>query len=158
MFEEIILSNSSEKQAKLKGPALRAYKKPDIGVDINNKSAYYVIRDCGLITSKYLVPFIWTCFKDPFDDLKGKFSKDDITDFLKRAEKETDAKHLKHIIIGEIKSRFETKVVTSSVFDYSKEEDDIYGSYYSDAEEIDNDTVETEMTEEEMLIKFFDVS
>ncbi len=158
MFEEIILSNSSEKQAKLKGPALRAYKKPDIGVDINNKSAYYVIRDCGLITSKYLVPFIWTCFEDPFNDLKGKFSKDDIKDFLKRAEKENDVKHLKHIIIGDIKNRFETKVVTSSVFDYSKEEDDIYGSYYSDVEEIDNDTVETEMTEEEMLIKFFDVS
>ena len=39
-----------------------------------------------------------------------------------------------------------------------KEEDDIYGSYYSDAEEVDNDTVETEMTEEEMFIKFFDVS
>ena len=158
MFEEIILSNSSEKQAKLKGPALRAYKKPDIGVDINNKSAYYVIRDCGLITSKYLVPFIWTCFEDPFNDLKGKVMKDDIKDFLKRAEKENDAKHLKHIIIGDIKNRFETKVVTSSVFDYSKEEDDIYGSYYSDVEEIDNDTVETEMTEEEMLIKFFDVS
>ena len=66
MFEEIILANSSEKQAKLKEPALRAYKKPDIGVDINNKSAYYVIRDCALITSKYLAPYIWATFEDPF--------------------------------------------------------------------------------------------
>jgi hypothetical protein len=158
MFEEIILANSKEKQAKLKEPALRAYKKPDIGVDINNKSAYYVIRDCALITSKYLAPYIWATFEDPFDALKGKFKIEDIKDFLKRAEKETDAKHLKHIIIGDIKSRFETTIVTSSAFDYSKEEDDIYSSYYSDTEEVDNDTVETQMTEEEMLVKFFKVS
>ena len=37
------------------------------------------------------------------------------------------------------------------------EEEDIY-SYYSDTEETsDKDIVETEMTEEQMLMKFFDV-
>ena len=57
MFEQIILENSSEKQAKLLGPAQRAHKKPDIGVEIQNKSAYYVIRDCAMITQKYLVEY-----------------------------------------------------------------------------------------------------
>tara|TARA_R110002020_G_scaffold201949_1_gene404863 strand:+ start:4095 stop:4583 length:489 start_codon:yes stop_codon:yes gene_type:complete len=157
MFEEVILSNSTEKQAKLLEPAKRAHENPDIGVDINNKSAYYVIRDCALITQKYLVPFIWASYPDPFEALKGKFVINDIKDFLKRSEKDNDAKHLKHIIIGDIKNKFDIIVTKSSAFDYSMEEEDIYSDYFSDSEEVDSETIETEMTEEEMLVKFFDV-
>ena len=157
MFEQIILENSSEKQAKLLGPAQRAHKKPDIGVEIQNKSAYYVIRDCAMITQKYLVHHIWSSYSDPFKALKGKFTKDDVTDFLKRAEKDDPVKQLKHTIIGDIKTKFDTTVTTSTNFDYSMEEEDIY-KYYSDTEETENETiVETEMTEEEMLLKFFNV-
>ena len=157
MLEEKILQNSTEKQAKLLGPAQRAHKKPDIGVEIQNKSAYYVIRDCAMITQKYLVLFIWGTYPDPFEALKGKFTKDNVTDFLKRAEKDDAVKQLKHIIIGDIKAKFDTTVATSTNFDYSMEEEDIY-KYYSDAEETEDETVvEQEMTEEEMLLKFFDV-
>jgi len=157
VLEEKILQNSTEKQAKLLGPAKRAHKKPDIGVEIQNKSAYYVIRDCAMITQKYLVHHIWNAYPDPFEVLKGKFTKEDITDFLKRAEKDNTVKHLKHIIIGDIRAKFDTTVATSTTFDYSMEEDDIY-KYYSDAEETEDETVvEQEMTEEEMLLKFFDV-
>ena len=147
VLEEKILENSTEKQAKLIGPATRAYKKPDTGVEINNKSAYYVIRDCALITQKYLALHIWNCYTDPFEALKGKFTADEIKDFLKRSKKNNELSHLKHVIIGDIRAKF----------DYSMEEEDIY-SYYSDAEETsDKDIVETEMTEEQMLMKFFDV-
>ena len=157
MLEKKILQTSSEKQAKLLGPAERAYKKPDIGVEIQNKSAYYVIRDCAMITQKYLVHHIWNAYPDPFEALKGKFTKEDITDFLKRAEKDNAVKHLKHIIIGDIRAKFDTTVATSTTFDYSMEEEDIY-KYYSDTEETEDETVvEQEMTEEEMLFKFFDV-
>lgn len=157
VFEEKILENSTEKQAKLIGPAERAYKKPDTGVEINNKSAYYVIRDCALITQKYLVLHIWNCYPDPFEALKGKFTADEIKDFLKRSKKNDELSHLKHVIIGDIRAKFDTTVTTSTDFDYSMEEEDIY-SYYSDAEETsDKDVVETEMTEEQMLMKFFDV-
>ena len=157
MFEQIILENSSEKQAKLLGPAQRAHKKPDIGVEIQNKSAYYVIRDCAMITQKYLVHHIWSAYPDPFEALKGKFTSENITDFLKRAEKDAAVKHLKHIIVGDIRAKFDTTVTTSTSFDYSMEEEDIY-KYYSDTEETEDETVvEQEMTEEEMLLKYFDV-
>ena len=157
MIEEKILQNSTEKQAKLLGPAQRAHKKPDIGVEIQNKSAYYVIRDCAMITQKYLVLFIWGTYPDPFEALKCKITKDEITDFLKRAEKKDEVKALKHAIIGDIRAKFDTTVAKTTDFDYSMEEEDIY-KYYSDTEETeDSDIVEQEMTEEEMLLKFFDV-
>tara|TARA_R110001583_G_scaffold98951_1_gene244110 strand:+ start:125 stop:613 length:489 start_codon:yes stop_codon:yes gene_type:complete len=157
VFEQIVLENSSEKQAKLLGPAHRAQKKPDIGVEIQNKSAYYVIRDCAMITQKYLVQHIWSAYPDPFEALKGKLTHPDITDFLKRAEKNDAVKHLKHTVIGDIRAKFDTTVATTTNFDYSMEEEDIY-KYYSDGAETEEKTiVEQEMTEEEMLLKFFDV-
>jgi hypothetical protein len=157
VLEQIILENSSEKQAKLLAPAQRAHKKPDIGVEIQNKSAYYVIRDCAMITQKYLVHHIWSSYPDPFEALKGKFTKDNVTDFLKRAEKDDAVKQLKHTIIGDIRAKFDTTVATSTNFDYSMEEEDIY-KYYSDTEGTEDETVvEQEMTEEEMLFKFFDI-
>ena len=157
MFEQIILENSSEKQAKLLGPAQRAYKKPDIGVEIQNKSAYYVIRDCAIITQKYLVLHIWSLYPNPFEALKGKFTKNDITDFLKRAGKDDAVNHLKHTVVGDIRAKFDTTITTTTNFDYSMEEEDIY-KYYSDTEGTEEETVvEQEMTEEEMLLKFFDV-
>ena len=158
MFEQIILKNSLEKQAKLLGPAQRAHKKPDIGVEIQNKSAYYVIRDCAMITQKYLVHHIWGGYPDPFKTLKGKFTYGNVTDFLKRAEKNGAVKQLKHTIIGDIKAKFDTTIATTTNFDYSMEEEDIY-KYYSDTEQTEDTTiVEQEMTEEEMLLKFFDVA
>ena len=157
MFEQIILENSSEKQAKLLGPAERAYKKPDIGVEIQNKSAYYVIRDCAMITQTYLVHHIWSAYPDPFEALKGKFTYENVTDFLKRAKKKGGVKQLKHTIIGDIKAKFDTTSATTTNFDYSMEEEDIY-KYYSDTDETEDKTVvEQEMTEEEMFLKFFDV-
>ncbi len=157
MLEEKILEYSKEKQAKLLGPAERAYKKPDIGVEINNKSAYYVIRDCAMITQNYLVLHIWGTYNDPFKALSGKFTKDDITDFLKRAKLDNPTNHIKDVIISAMRDKFDTTTTTSSSFDYSVEEDDIYG-YYGEAEQTDDDFVEQEMTEEEMFLKFFDVS
>ena len=157
VFEQIILENSSEKQAKLLGPAIRAHKKPDIGVEIQNKSAYYVIRDCAMITQLYLVHHIWSAYPEPFKTLKGKFTGDDITDFIKRAGKDPAVKQLKYIIISDIKAKFDTTTSTTTNFDYSMEEEDIY-KYYSDTDETEDTTVvEQEMTEEEMLLKFFDV-
>ena len=157
MLEEKILLNSSEKQARLLEPAKRAHKKPDTGVEINNKSAYYVIRDCAMITQKYLALHIWNCYPDPYESLKGKLTADEIKEFLKKCEKDEAALHLKHVIIGDIRSKFDTTISTSKSFDYSMEEEDIY-SYYSDTENTDDDDiVETEMTEEQMLMKFFDV-
>ena len=155
MLEEIILKHSDKKARRLLGPAERAYKKPDIGVEIKNKSAYYVIRDCALITTKFLVLHIWGGYDDPFASLKGKFTKDDVKDFLKRSKSDKNVNYIKSVIISEMRDKFDT-TTTSSSFDYSIEEDDIYG-YYGESEETEDDFVEQEMTEEEMFLKFFDV-
>ena len=156
MLENIILENSSEKQRRLLGPAERAYKKPDIGVEIKNKSAYYVIRDCALITTRFLVLHIWNAYDDPFKSLEGKFTKKDVDDFLNRAKSDESVNNLKSVIISAMRDKFDT-TTTSKSFDYSVEEDDIYG-YYGDTEESNDDFVEEEMTEEEMFTKFFKVS
>ena len=156
MLENIILENSSEKQRRLLGPAERAYKKPDIGVEIKNKSAYYVIRDCALITTRFLVLHIWNAYDDPFKSLEGKFTKKDVDDFLNRAKSDESVNNLKSVIISAMRDKFDT-TTTSKSFDYSVEEDDIYG-YYGDTEENNDDFVEEEMTEEEMFTKFFKVS
>tara|TARA_R100001230_G_C5611419_1_gene122890 strand:- start:263 stop:739 length:477 start_codon:yes stop_codon:yes gene_type:complete len=157
VFEQIILENSSEKQSKLLGPAERAYNKPDIGVKIQNKSAYYVIRDCAMITQKYLVLHIWGAYDNPFKTLKGKFTKSDVTDFLKRSKSDETTNQIKDVIISSIRDNFDTTTTTSSSsFDYSVEADDIY-SYYGQSEQTEDDFVEQEMTEEEMLLKFFHV-
>jgi len=59
MFEEVILDNSTEQIAKLYGPAERAHNKPDTGIEVKKKSAYYVIRDCASITRQYLAINVW---------------------------------------------------------------------------------------------------
>ena len=74
-----------------------------------------------------------------------------------RDRSDATANQIKDVIISAMRDKFDTTVTTSSSFDYSVEEDDIYG-YYGEAEQTDDDFVEQEMTEEEMFLKFFSVS
>ena len=85
MFEEVILENSTERIAKLYGPAARAADKPDTGVEIKKKAAYFVIRDCAGITRKYLSIHVWGLFDDPVLDLKGKFTSNEVKSFFKKS-------------------------------------------------------------------------
>ena len=161
MFEDVILENSTEQIAKLHGPAARAAEKPDTGVEIKKKAAYYVIRDCANITKRYLSIHIYGLFDDPILDLKGKFTSNEVKDFLKRAEKDTEAKLLKKLILADIKQKYEV-VHTSSgatAVSYEADEDDIY-SYYEEYEEGLNDTTEDEtdeegaLTDEQLILKY----
>lgn len=158
MFEEVILNNSSEQIAKLYGPAERAYNKPDTGIDVNKKSAYYVIRDCANITRQYLAIHVWGLYEDPILTLKGKFTSNQVKDFLSRSDKETGPKLLKQLIIAGIKDKYEVVHTTkgSSSFSYEADDNDIY-SYYEEYEE-GFDTVQEEgekvLTEEELILKY----
>ena len=53
-FLKIILQNSNLKEAKLYGAAQKAATNPEIGITIQNKAAYHVIKDCAAITMSYL--------------------------------------------------------------------------------------------------------
>jgi|TARA_R110000782_G_scaffold230661_1_gene316919 hypothetical protein len=152
MFEEVILENSQEQIAKLYGPAARAADKPDTGVEIKKKAAYFVIRDCAGMTRKYLPIHIWGLFNDPILDLKGKFTSNEVKNFLERAKTETDAILLKKLILSDIKEKYE--VIQSSsgsaTVSYEADEADIY-SYYEEYEEGLDDSTETGDSEEEAL-------
>ena len=136
MFEEVILDNSKEQIAKLYGPASRAHNKPDTGIEVKKKSAYYVIRDCADITRQYLAIHVWGLYDDPILTLKGKFTSNQVKDFLVRSEKETGPKLLKQLIVAGIKDKYEVVQTTkgSSSFSYEADADDIY-SYYEEYEE-----------------------
>ena len=152
MFEEVILENSTERIAKLYGPAARAEDNPDTGVEIKKKAAYYVIRDCAGITRKYLSIHVWGLFDDPILDLKGKFTSNDVKSFLKRAETDTEAKLLKKLILADIREKYEV-VHTSTgatAISYEADTDDIY-SYYEEYEEGLDDSAESDDSEEEAL-------
>ena len=158
MFEQVILENSTEQIAKLYGSAARAADKPDTGVEIKKKAAYYVIRDCADITRQYLAIHVWGLYEDPILTLKGKFTSNQVKDFLSRSNKETGPKLLKQLIVAGIKDKYEVAHTTkgSSSFSYEADDDDIY-SYYEEYEE-GFDTVQEEgeqiLTEEELILKY----
>lgn len=138
-FENKILTVSQSKQAGLLAPAKIAASKPDTGVTIVKKSAYFVIRDCAKITEKYLVHHIWGEIKNPIDRLEGIFTRAEIEDFLSRAKRDTETQQLCSIILEDIhkKNKLETTGIVSPVvdapvvkFDFTEfESDKIYGDY-----------------------------
>lgn len=141
-FEKKILSVSKLKQAKLLRPAEIANEKPDSGVTINNKSAYFVIRDCASITKKYLVLLCYGELKNPIELLQGKFTKADIHDFCKRAYEYVETSQLLSLILLDIKKRSlllqsqTTKTVAPVVTNFSEpESDEIYSDYEGSIEE-----------------------
>ena len=140
MFEEAIIKNNSEQIAKLWGPAGKAYESPDTGITVVKKSAYYVIRDSAKVARMCLPIYIWELYDDPIASLKGKFTKVDVEDFLKRANSEPEATALRKVILNDIKVKHKVSEPTPTQprsMSFEESDDDIYGYYegYDDAEE-----------------------
>ncbi len=134
-FEDKIISNSSIKQRKLMRAAKVASEKPDTGVVIENKSAYFVIRDCADIAQKYLTLLCYGSYSNPIAELHGKFTEKEIIDFVSRSTDDSSShlRHLLYTIFTDIarKDGLYEKVVPNepSVIDITEEGDDIYGDY-----------------------------
>ena len=77
-LEKKILGVSNLKQRLLMRPAAVAADNPETGVTIENKSAYFVIRDCATVTRDYLTLFIYGQLHNPFELLEGKISEKEI--------------------------------------------------------------------------------
>lgn len=145
-FETKILNASQSKQAALLNAAKIAATKPDTGVTVNKKSAYFVIRDCAKITEKYLVHFIWGELKNPIDKLEGVFTKADIEDFLSRARREYETQQLCTIITEDIKKKNKLESTpaqvpivptVSKVLDFTElDNEKIYGDYDGDGDDV----------------------
>jgi hypothetical protein len=70
-FEELICDNKLVREAALLPMAQKAYNDPKNGVQILIPAAENVIRDCAMITTKYLPFWVLSHFTNPFTQIKG---------------------------------------------------------------------------------------
>lgn len=101
-FLDIIINNSNTREARLYPAAKRASEKPDTGVTINVPAAYNVIKDSAGMAIRYLPHFIFGSYPDPFEALKGKFSKQDVIEFVEASHRDDVIHQLLVIILDEI--------------------------------------------------------
>lgn len=133
-FEEKIISNSEIRQRNLLRPAKIAFDKPDTGVTIVKKGAFYLIKDSADITIKYLPLLCYGSFSSPITSLKGKFTQSEIIDFVGRAKEESYTDQLLSVILTDIGC---VQPITQIVNDDTTEEldltftedEDVYGDY-----------------------------
>lgn len=146
-FEQKILELSKIKERNLLGPSAIAMVKPDTGVEIKRKSAYYVIRDCATLAHDYIVHKCYASIKNPIQKLHGQFTKADIIDFVARTKSDSHTKQLLWIIFSDIykleaddwtppPEPVQTEVLE---IDADAQGEDIYQDYgYGDDEEWDD--------------------
>ena len=132
-FIDLILQNSQIKEAKLYGPSKKAAERPETGVTIQTPAAFHVIKDCATLANKYLPHFVFGHYANPFEVLKGKFTRADITEFVNEANSDIVLHQLLALILGKIdktapqlQSPISTPVVISTI-----NASDPYGDYES---------------------------
>ena len=162
-FEQKLIKAGSIRQKNLFAPAKKASSAPDTGVKILKKSAYFVIKDCADITQKYLPHLLYSSMETPISTLKGKFTQAEIIDFVGRSKEDRWTKQLLNIIltdIGTVQYKLATGSTTDSdaepivetVFDYSEEEEDVYGDYNNDGLDEPDTVIEVEQPEAEINV------
>lgn len=136
-FELRILETSGIKERMLLKPSSVAMVKPDTGVEIKKKSAYYVIRDCATIAHDYIPLKCYASIKSPIKTLHGKFTKSEIIDFVARSKNDAHTKQLLFVIFSDI-YKVEADDWTPPpepihtdelVIDADADDEDIYGDY-----------------------------
>ena len=101
-FLNIIINNSNTKEARLYSVALKAAEKPDTGITINIPAAYNVIKDSAALAAKYIPHYIFGTYTDPFEALKGKFTRQDVTEFVEASHRDLVCRQLLVIILNKI--------------------------------------------------------
>jgi len=156
-FEEKILKNCSIRERNLLRPAKIASANPDTGVSINKRGAYFLIQDCAKVTLNYVAHLGYSSFSSPLTQLKGKFTQSEIIDFVGRSKEEAHTRQLLHIILTDIgsaqyKSAIDVPVapiegvtVETLQHDYTiKDDEDVYGDYDLDSDEVSTEPVNVE--------------
>jgi hypothetical protein len=153
-FLDVIIENSSEKYAKLYIPAYKASQNPDNGITIQNKSAYYVIKDCAYIAHLYLPIYVFEQYTEPFNQLKGKFKRSDIEEFVDSTKTKKVNDHLLNLIL----SKAEKDISIESKKDIAPnfESNDPYGEYGMEVSH--NQISNTNNSKTDILCELFNVS
>lgn len=134
-FINIILSNSSMKEAKLYAAAKRASQNPLIGITIQNQAAYHVIKDCANVACQYLPFFVFSGYNQPFVELSGKFKRQHIVDFVVGCKTNKIHKQLLDLVLYRIQqesspsSNLVTKQPTTPQQSDVASQSDPYGDY-----------------------------
>ena len=160
-FIQVILQNSNLKEAKLYGAAQKAATNPEIGITIQNKAAYHVIKDCAAISMIYLPHMVFGSYVNPFESLSGKFKREAIAEFIKVAETNLSLNQLLDIILAKaekmniIPSSQSTTI--SHGFEQMDNPSDPYGNYGFDSPATKIVPVSTALTPFDILCKVFSV-
>lgn len=158
-FIEKLIENTELKESKLYAAAQKCFAKPDTGITIQHKGAYNVIKDCANVTIRYLPHYIFGAYANPFDTLKGKFTKLEIEEFVKKSRDDYALGQLLTIIVNKFKnqpSKVEKKTELALKSDMGMS--DPYGMYGSDEFEVEENSRNDQMGEVEILCLAFGVS
>jgi len=151
-FVTVLLQNSELKQAKLYNAAKKAAENPSIGITINNPAASHVIKDCAEITIKCLPLYVFCHYENPFQQLKGKFQKQDVVDLILQTKADPVLLMLLEHILIKAKKEFPHLFESTQMFvSDDVANDDPYGDYYS--ERVVTET--KQKTAEEILFEAF---
>lgn len=158
-FIEKIIENTELKESKLYAAAQKCFAKPDTGITIQHKGAYNVIKDCANVTIRYLPHYIFGAYANPFETLKGKFTKLEIEEFVKKSRDDYALEQLLTLIVNKFKdqpSKLEKRVEVAPKSDMGMS--DPYGMYGSDEFEVEENSRNDQMGEVELLCLAFGVS
>ena len=159
-FLNALFDNSELNEAKLYSAAHKCLDKPDTGITIQHKGAYNVIRDCAKVTTRYLPHYVFGAYPNPFQTLKGKFTKPDIEEFVKKCRDDYALNQLLVVILQKYKSENKLEdFTTTKQQDFSKssiDTNDPYG-YYGDVDDSIEPVVE-KITDVDILCRAFSVT
>ena len=151
-FEEKIIINSGIRQKNLLRPAKVAFSKPDTGVTINKKGAYYLIKDTADVAIKYLAHLCYAAYDTPIQSLKGLFTQSEIIDFVGRSKEQNHTKQLLENILTDAGCINQTTFKLADASDIPdkvdltiSDEEDVYGDYESDSESVITDKTSDEV-------------
>jgi hypothetical protein len=130
-FIDKIIQNSQVKEAKLYGPSKKAAERPETGITIQTPAAFHVIKDCATMTTKYLPHYVFGTYANPFEALKGKFTRADIEEFVTAAMAEFVMNQLMTLILEKIRKSPYMITPTSVNVNNITSSPDPYGDYES---------------------------
>ena len=156
-FLNILFDNSGLNEAKLYSAAHKCVDKPDTGITIQHKGAYNVIRDCAKVTTRYLPHYVFGGYPNPFQALRGKFTKPDIEEFVKKCRDDYALNQLLVVILQKYKSENNLEDSTAKQeIKFETDANDPYG-YYGEVADNPEPVVE-KVTDVDILCKAFSVS
>jgi hypothetical protein len=137
-FIDQIIQNSQVKEAKLYGPSKKAAERPETGITIQTPAAFHVIKDCATLANQYLPHYVFGTYTNPFTILKGKITKQDISEFVEVASTDIILNQLLILVLDKVKNIFPQFTVVDTINEIKPNENtnDPYGDYES--VEIDN--------------------